>query len=377
MTSKASVRPAPRHVSLLRFLDQDPQNLSLLADTASAAATDGAHDLAAALLDRHEAIAPLPPALLNQRGLIAIAQQRFGDAQAVFETLRDQEDDPALRFNLAWCKAMTGAYRQALDLLDDKSVKTSPQAPALKIQMLHHLGLYDEGLACGRTLAQTYPGNQALMAALSAFALDAGDSELAAQYAAQAGTQAEGQAVMGLIALGEYHTSQSLTLFEQALQQEPENPRAWLGKGLALLVSQDAKAGAQALDKGATLFSRHIGSWIAAGWAYFVCGDRVAARARFETALALDENFAESHGGLAVLDALDGDSENARKRCEIALRLDRNCMGAVLAKSLLLEQKGHPDMARKIRETAMTQPVGPQGQTLMQALVGFGTGRRT
>jgi tetratricopeptide (TPR) repeat protein len=225
-------------------------------------------------------------------------------------------------------------------------------------------------------VAQSHGGNQSLMAALSALALDAGNSELAARYAAQAGTQAESQAVLGLIALGEYRTGPSMALFDQALKQEPENPRALLGKGLALLVSQDTQGATQALDKGAALFARHIGSWIAAGWAHFTCGDTVTARARFETALALDENFAESHGGLAVLDAIDGNIESARKRCDVALRLDRACMSAALAKSMLLEKKGHPDMARKIMETVMTQPIGPQGQTLLQSLASFGAGKR-
>ena len=56
----------------------------------------------------------------------------------------------------------------------------------------------------------------------------------------------------------------------------------------------------------AELFVSHIGSWVAAGWAHVIAGDRAAGRARFERALALDDRFAETQGALAVLDVVEG-----------------------------------------------------------------------
>ncbi|HEV2562627.1 MAG TPA: tetratricopeptide repeat protein [Rhizomicrobium sp.] len=361
----------------MRFLDKDPVNLSLLSDAASAAFDEHAFDQAAALIERHAAISPLPPALANLNGVIALSQQRFGDAAAIFADLRQRgADNPALRFNLAWSKAMLCEYKDALDLLDDATVAASPRAPALKIEMMHHLNLYDEALACGQDLAARYPDNQALMGALATLALDAEKPDLAKQYAERAGDNAEGRAALGILTLGEHDTARSLEMFDEALAAQPGNPRAWVGKGLALLISGDTAAGAEAIDKGAELFNDHLGSWVASGWAHFVTGDYAKARASFERALATDPNFSESHGGIAVLDIMQGDIEAARRSAEIALRLDRKSFGGALAKSMLLDKQGNTQMAQKIREIALSTPVGPNGETIAQALVGFSSGLR-
>ena len=73
-----------------------------------------------------------------------------------------------------------------------------------------------------------------------------------------------------------------------------------------------------------------------------LCEGRLAAsRARFETALALDDAFAETQGALAVLDLLGDDLEGARRRTEIALgstatvsraRLPRACCSSAKAR---------------------------------------------
>jgi tetratricopeptide (TPR) repeat protein len=359
-----------RVARLLTFVERDPANLSLIADAATAAFDEQAYDLASSLMERYKTLAPLPSPLKNLDGMTAMARQDYAGAAATFEQLRTEAgDNPALRFNLAWASAMMGAYAQALELLDDDVVGISPRAPALKIHAMHHLGMYDEALASGEHLAGRFPDNQALMGALATLALDAEKPDLAARYAERAGGNPEGRAALGFLALGNYETGRSLELFDDAIAQQPDSPRAWVGKGLGLLATGDARAGAEAIDRGAALFGDHIGSWIASGWAHFTRSDYVKARQSFERALAIDPNFSESHGGLAVVDIMDGRMEDAKRRCDIALRLDRNCFGGALAKSLLLETGGRPDAAQHVRDIAFATPVGPNGQTLAQAIV--------
>src|SRR5262249_44458680 len=160
--------------------DQDPANLNLLADAAGAAFDAGDLKTAGDLIARHAAIEALPSSLLNLSGLIAIKQQRYDDAASIFTDLRERGfDDPVLRFNLAWADAMRGAFRAAFELLDDAAVAASPVAPGLKIQMMHHLGLLEEALAEGETLAQRFPENRTLMGALATLAIDAEKPALA------------------------------------------------------------------------------------------------------------------------------------------------------------------------------------------------------
>jgi len=314
----------------------------------------------------------LPPNLLNLRGMVLLAQQRYADAAAVFGELRARDDKPSLRFNLAWAKAMMGAYDEALALLDDETLSASSRAPSLKIHMMHHLGLYDDALACGAQLAERFPNDQALMGALATLAMDAGNADLARRYAERGGRGVEASAALGFMALGD-RDIRALKLFDQAIAADSGNPRAWVGKGLSLLAAGDAAKAVDAIDRGAELFGDHIGSWIASGWAHFAHGDSRNARRSFERAMAIDPNFSECHGGMAVMDILDGDTQSAQRNCDIALRLDKKSFGGALAKTLLLEKSGRPDMARRVRDIAFATPVGPRGETLAQMLAQMGS----
>jgi tetratricopeptide (TPR) repeat protein len=360
-----------------RFLEQDPNNLSLLGDAAAAAFDDRAFDLAAELIDRYAAITSLPPPIENLAGLAALAREDFASAATIFSKLRGEgHDDPGLRFNLAWAQAVIGAHAAALNLLDDATLAVSPRAPALKIQMMHHLGQFEDALACGQGLAERYPDNQALMGALATLAIDAEETDLAFHYARLAGDHAEGLAALGILTLGDQDSDAAIALFDRALAAQPTNPRAWVGKGLGLLSAGDSAEAAAAIDRGAELFGSHLGSWVAAGWAHFVGGRLDTARERFEHVVALDPNFAEGHGGLAVLAVLDGRGDDARRHSEVALRLDRQSLGGALAKSLLLDRSGDRQSADRIRQMALSAPVGPNGQTIAQALAGFSSGLR-
>lgn len=359
---------SPRLERLLSFLKHDPDNERLRSDAASIALDERQFALATELLDNADG----SPMLLNLKGLKAIVCEQFEEAATIFEKLRSHgEDNPAIRFNLAWARAMLGSFEETVALLDEESVGVSPRGPALKIEALHHLGRHEEGLARGQILAEHYPDNQALMGALAALAMDAGELALAQDYATRAGDTPEGLAARGMFMLDEGDAADALVLFDRALTQKPRSARAWIGRGLGLLATDRAAEAAEAIEQGAQLFEDHLGSWIAAGWGYFTNKDYPKARQCFERARDIDPNFAESHGGLAVLDVMDGALESATRNCEIALRLDRACLGGALAKSMLLEREGKSAAAQKIRDLALSLPVGSDGKTISEALARF------
>jgi tetratricopeptide (TPR) repeat protein len=202
-------------------------------------------------------------------------------------------------------------------------------------------------------------------------AMDDDNYELARYYALQAKGGTEALTSQGLISLNDDAPETAIALFDRALSENPGAARAWLGKGLSLLAIGDAEAAVSCLDKGATIFEDHLGSWIALGWTHFIRQDIVAARHSFEQAMMLDDNFAETHGGLAVLDIMDGNIDSARRRTDVALRLDKQCFGGILARTFLLEIDGKPELASKIREHAMNIPIGIDGKTLAQAMIGL------
>ncbi len=358
-----------RFLRLFRYLDRDPENLNLVGDACISAFEAGLAEKTAELLSRYEGLAPLPSALVNLKGLVALEQDRFDEAAALFESLLPgAPDDPGLRFNLAWSRTMTGDHQRAADLLDDATVAAVPGAAALKVQALHRLGDLETALKLGIGLAASRPADSRLLGALSLVAVDSQMPELAREWASRSQDTPEGLSVRGMLLLADNRLDEARVLFERGLDMRPDSARNLLGKGLALMADGDAAGATTYIDRSAELFERHLGTWIAAGWAHLATGNRQRARTIFEHALDLDDTFTETHGALGVLDILDGHIESARRRTDTALRLDRKGFAGALAKSLLLEHDGHPQAAQRIRDITLNQPL-ESGQTIAQALI--------
>jgi Tfp pilus assembly protein PilF len=98
------------------------------------------------------------------------------------------------------------------------------------------------------------------------------------------------------------------------------------------------------------------------------------ARQRFERALAIDDNFGESHGSLAVVDVIEGDERAAQKRIAIALRLDPQSFSARFARTLLIERSGDVQGARKLLAKILETPVNDRGDSAAVALARLGLG---
>jgi tetratricopeptide (TPR) repeat protein len=375
MTGPTDTAEASRLERLLPLLEADPANLSLLADAAETALAERRPEVAAELLERYSAIAPLPPRETNLAGLAALQTRSYGRAAELFgELVEAGIDDQAVRFNLAWACAMDKKFDRALELLDDDLARALPQAAMLQVQLLHDRGEFDDAARRARDYVEIHPDYVPLMAAVSVLALDVEDPELAAACAAKGGEHPDALTTLGTLALGDERATEALDLFDRALDRNPQVPRAWVGRGLARLMTGQSPDAAADIDRGAEMFGDHLGSWIAAGWAHFVNQDLASARARFETALAIDDTFAETHGSLAVLDLLEGDAEGARAKSEIALRLDRQCYSAALARSLLAAGAGDKETARRIYEAAANTPIDGSGRTIGQTLAKLGMG---
>jgi tetratricopeptide (TPR) repeat protein len=358
---------------LMSYLAQDPENAQLLLDCSSVAINAGKIDIAAGLLAQFDKNGTQSPELLNLKAVLAMMKRNFGAAHTAFrELMATGANDPAIRFNFAWSKAMLEDYAGAEALLDDEVVNAVPRAAGLKIQMLHHLQRMDDGLACGAQYVALYPQDQALFGALSVLAMDADQAGLAEHYARGASNSAEGLSTLGSLLLGSGKVEESLGYFADALKLNPNSGRSWLGTGLVGLSQGNIAQAAIDLDRAAGLLKTHLGSWIASGWAHFINKDIKVARTRFETALALDSRFSESHGGLAVIDINEGYLKSARKRTERALRLDPACFSGALAKSMLLALDGDVDASTVIRDRTLTTPIYEDSITIVQATIQFG-----
>lgn len=354
---------------LLEFRAQDPSNTRLTVECAEAAMAANRPDLALELLNDLAAETGLDPSISN---LVGIAAMRAGNqqvAQAHFRSLLESDpDDSALRFNLAWSLALDNDKQGALAILDERTVGALPQAAMLDLQLRHEAGQWDEAAGLIHDHLERFPDYAPLQAAASVLAMDLDDVDLARSCALKAGDHPDALTTLGILELGDNLRGAASERFARSLMMRPHNPRAQIGLGLAKLAGGQNRDAAESLDAGAQAFGDHLGSWIAAGWAHALAGDLATARQRFETAMGLDDTFAEAHGSLAALDVLEGSAESARRRLKIALRLDRNCFSAALAGVLLASGEGNADRAKAIFETALQQPILPDGKTLGAAL---------
>jgi len=139
----------------------------------------------------------------------------------------------------------------------------------------------------------------------------------------------------GSIALGERDAQGARRDFEHALRANPTDGRSWSGLGLASLLARQFDRAAEELRTALRHMPGHIGTWHALGWCEIVRRDLAAAGECFARALDLDHNFAESHGGLAVVAALSKRAEDARMHVQRALKLDPECVSARYAASLI------------------------------------------
>jgi tetratricopeptide (TPR) repeat protein len=354
---------------LLQYLKSDPDNPNLLTDAAQAAIDAGDLDCATQL-DQH-LLAIVPDSFEGRylASVIAMRRSDFASSIGLLERLIGENDQPSIRFNLAWSKAMLGDKAASLDLLDDRTTTEIAGGAMLKLQLMHEAGLFDEAMEFGSAALEQHPEDAGLFAAMATLAIDMEDVELARTCALKAGDHPEALAASGMLDLQDGLIENANAMFERSLAMRPHNPRAWIGRGLAGLMRQDNAQAAMDLDRGAQQFGSHIGSWIAAGWGHFIAGDSAAAEERFARALAIDPTFAESHGSLAVIDVTRGRPQDARRKITVALRLDKQCFSAALAQVLL--SSGDPATAQEIINRAMNTPINEQGMTIAGYMTGL------
>ena len=129
---------------------------------------------------------------------------------------------------------------------------------------------------------------------------------------------------------------QSIALFRQSLEIEPDNPAVW--DGLARDYTNQVNSGARPIDEGYRL-----------------------AREAVERALAIDPNFAPAHSRLGVIAMFyDGDLAAAARHFERALELDPTSTDIIGNSAVLAHNLGRIDESISLGEYVVARdPVNP------------------
>lgn len=358
------------------FLREDPSNGALLIDAFETALSCSEWTRARLHLQHGQTLNAEPLAWQLREGDFWLAQQRYDEALAVLEVLAKTPHPPVgfadvLLHNLAFIEFRRGRFADCIARLSptlDAPAKVASHSDAhpaaatralqqLWLRAMHHDGQLDRAMIWMRAAEQQHALDAQAAGVASLIAIDASDfaaaqrwSSLSLSNDSPADHPVEALVAQASLALAARDAKLAGQLADVALQRQPGDGRAWSTRGFAALLGGDLVAARGAFDKAVSAMASHIGTWHGLGWTQILQGDLAGARESFDTALALDRNFAESHGGMAVVLAMLSLRQEAEEHAELALRLDRSNLSGRYAQALLSgEVKDAADLQRFAR----------------------------
>jgi tetratricopeptide (TPR) repeat protein len=352
-----------RLTRLLAYIEHDAGNLALRKDAVREACDIGQWGTARKLIDAGLETYPGESGLLALSGLLHLQAQRYGDAeQALSAALARGDGNPEPRYNLAFSVFMQKRYPDALRILDAQlALAPMPLALLLRARCLHHLGRLAEAIAACRNHLAVNAEDAAAHGLLALLFYDQQQNEDVKKHV-EAALRLNPQQREALLAAASMQTDSqeygaARATFETLLRAHPDCGRGWFGMGMIELISLQTDAARHDLELAATYMPEHIGTWHVLAWAHIMRGNVLSAGMAFDSALMLDRNFGETHGGLAVIACLEGREADARGSIKRALRLDPDGLAAQYARMLLFQHHGQHKESQAVLEAVMARPV--------------------
>lgn len=364
--------------SLVRYrsyLAQDPNNLNLLYQIIDAQTRLGEYRLARNEITAALCMFPNDAGLRFRLATLELASGQSADAANTLRALQsDGIDNSVIRYNLGYAMMLQGDYESAkavFEIIPSDDLKV-PRSRVMLARCLHHMDEMENGLEHIRKYVN---GNEQDAEGLGVLALmewDKGhyaDAVAAAKRALVVDpNNIEAGIVMGSHALDEQDIDEAKDDFKRVIQRHRNNGRAWSGLGLAYMADMELTDAMSALQNAIKYMPNHIGTWHTLAWCQIVEGDLVSARSNLEAALALNRNFSESHGGLAVIAAMEKRYDDAEPLIRRALRLDPNSFSGRFAQSLLVNHTDPENAAKLIREILNSKSSETSDTTFQQSL---------
>jgi Tfp pilus assembly protein PilF len=376
--------PLPHLDRLEGYLRQDPDNPSLLADTFDTA-------LAAGELSRAEF--PLRHAQRLGGGVQSwgwreahwlMASHRWLDAEHCLRHLLaapELSDDmrAALTHDLAHVAWRRGEFEAGEALLspylsDVPATRAlDARSQALWLRLLHQTRRYEQACAWADARWTTRALVPEAAGVASLIALDAEDAPRSLRWSDFAlehdEFQLEALVARATIALGQNDPVMSRRLLDRALQRNVVDGRILSTLAFTDLLEQRIDAAHENFQKAVIGMPEHIGTWHGLGWTRLLMNDLPGARQAFASALALNRNFSENHGGMAIVMAFQHQVSEAQRAIEVALRLDRNSVSALYAQSILNGEARDMKAIRRLARKVLQSRPGMLEETLLDEML--------
>jgi tetratricopeptide (TPR) repeat protein len=345
---------------LTSLLKADPANTRLRADCIDLALQLRRYESAALLADDGLALLPNDETLLFLKSNALIGCKNFASARTVLELLHAFDPlNQAIAQNLALCCYCVNDFGAARTHLESiyASGNRDPGVVRMLVSSCHHLGNMERATAVADENKELGRSDAALAGVFALAYLDDSRASDSAKFAAVA-LRGNPNNVDALLSDGTLRTAsgdveRAQQSYERVLAMSPASGRAWIGLGMLDMLQRDFVKAKERLKKGLEHMPGHVGSWHALGWAYFVTGELDDAQKVFDHAMEMDRNFAETHGALGAIAAMQGNVEVADEYARVALKLDPDCMSARLVQSLLAARGGDKGRAQQAISEAL------------------------
>lgn len=368
----------------LGFLEADPENLSLIIETARLAPSLGYFQQAINLADRGLAIDETNQELKSIKALCLLSTGQANEALDLFTELHhSDQENPIIRYNLAYCLALKQAPSESLALLNDalEHYATMPQMVHLQIRMLYEIEEIEQAIDVAKQVLEMNQTDGKVHELLSSLYIDENDFASAETHAALALQSNPNFALahtsMGTAALSKQDDLLALQHFEQALELNQKNGRAWLGKAMTYMMQNKLQEAEHSFDEAIEYMPEHLGTYQALAWCYITQGQLQKAEQTVKKALEIDDTFSENHGTLAVLAVMQGNLGLAQTEAQIALRLDRTSFSGNYARALITQANGNSEEANKIIDAILDNPDIINNLSLRQFVAQFKEQRKS
>jgi len=340
---------------MISFLDRDPGNTRLLQEVLSLVIASGNLQHIRHWIRHLESHPVEDTAILAQMTHLQLLNRNFAAASDYGDrAIQAGASHPAILLNAAYGHFYSGHYERCAAILTSLTEKNDATVGTLLLhaRALHHQNAAESAEQLVTRALQNEPVNVEAKGLLALLHHERDSNHHALQLAHEVLAQNPSQ-LDALLACGSVHVEQgnmkaARKTWLHTVMLHPTCGRAWSGLAQVAFNALEFVDAEAYLKKAVTYMPDHIGTWHLLAWVYILRKDSVQARSALMQSYALDRSFAETHGGLAVVDVLEGKQKAAQLGIRRALKLKPDCLSARYAEILTLQNTGKYEEARAL-----------------------------
>lgn len=325
------------------FFQQDAENFNLFCDLFDLEIQNANRLEAEILINVNNEKWGDEPAFIFRKASLYIATGEFEDAVTIYTDLLSKNiDNAAIRYNLGLSYLMLQNHELA-QVNFENVLASDDEIPDVYLQYaisLHYTGDIEKAIEYATRYIEVNDQSSIAYGHLALLYLDDEQRDRAENNAKRSLSldveNREALVTLGSLSLEALSISEAINYFDQTIAKHPESGRAWSGLGLCHMMKKNLSQAENSLSKSVLFMPGHIGTWHALAWCQLVQNKITDAKCSFDSAMDIDRNFGETHGGLAVIDVLNNEKDSALRKIKVALRLDPESFSARFAESLII-----------------------------------------